>query len=354
MSKKRIYIFFLIFSNLIFAQNNGSLVFEKAYSKLTEMLRSPKRINFENAVYEVENAFLGDSLDEFEFSKSIRYLTEKVGLVATLFDTNFIYDDSDRYDVLRHASLFKVMTDSFPLIVVGNDTVSNLPFKYDFEDPFGVYNYEKTFVSNMLKTKKGNCRSMTYLYKIIAERLGVKAHLSLAPLHIYIKNKTEKIGMYNTELTSGNFPTDAWIMSSGYVQLKAIQNQLYMDTLSLQESVALCLFDLAKGYERKIGYSNIEFILKCCNSVLMVYPNFANALLLKSDMLLRKNFKNKTSLKIEGVDMVNELVDPEYILVIKKLFDLGYRKMPKSMYPKWLIEAYNFDNKELLKVYEKE
>jgi hypothetical protein len=58
---------------------------------------------------------------------------------------------------------------------------------------------------------------MPYLYKILAEELGVDANLALAPNHVYIKHRIKAVGWYNTELTSGIFPEDGWLMASSEV-----------------------------------------------------------------------------------------------------------------------------------------
>lgn len=55
-------------------------------------------------------------------------------------------------------------------------------------------------------------------------------------------------------------------MASGYVHLDAIRNGLYMDTLSTKQSIAYCLLDLAQGYQRKVGYENPDFVIRCCNT----------------------------------------------------------------------------------------
>ena len=65
------------------------------------------------------------------------------------------------------------------------------------------------------------------------DELGEKCWLALAPNHMYIKAKTQHIGWYNIELTTGDFPTDAWLMASGYIHLDAVRNGIYTDTLSL-------------------------------------------------------------------------------------------------------------------------
>lgn len=119
------------------------------------------------------------------------------------------------------------------------------------------------FVTKLLKKWKGNCHSLPYLYKILTDEFNVPCHLAFAPNHIYIKLFSEKSGWYNTELTSGTFPIDAWIIALGHVTIDAIRNTLYMDTLSNKQAVANCLVDLAQGYLHKYDKDNPEFVIKC-------------------------------------------------------------------------------------------
>lgn len=71
---------------------------------------------------------------------------------------------------------------------------------------------------------------------------------SCAKPHVYQKQKCEG---FNTELTSGDFPIDAWLTTTGYISSQAIQNGLYCDTLSNQQSIAVCVLDLAKPMKKK-------------------------------------------------------------------------------------------------------
>ena len=87
---------------------------------------------------------------------------------------------------------------------------------------------------------------MPLLYKLIMDKLGEKCWLSLAPNHMYIKAWNKRAGWYNIELTCADFPTDAWLTASGYIHLDAIRNGIYMDTLSVQQSIALCLTDIVR------------------------------------------------------------------------------------------------------------
>jgi hypothetical protein len=49
-------------------------------------------------------------------------------------------------------------------------------------------------------------------------------------------------------LTNGTFPRDGWIISSLSITTGAIKSDTYMEPLTLKESVALTLLDLALGY----------------------------------------------------------------------------------------------------------
>jgi hypothetical protein len=119
-------------------------------------------------------------------------------------------------------------------------------------------------------------------------------------------------------------------MASGYIHLDALKNGIYMDTLSLKQSVTLCLVDLAQGYQAKFGIQDGSFILQCCETALKYFPNYINALLLKAETL--------TALYRQSLALSNE--NKELFAQMNELYthihQLGYRKMPQSMYLNWL------------------
>jgi len=197
------------------------------------------------------------------------------------------------------------------------------------------------FVTKLLRTHKGNCHSLPFLYKILAEELNVKAYLAFAPNHIYLRNFCKKIGWYNTELTNAMFPTEAWVMSSGYISTESIVSGIYMDSLSLTESIVVCMNDLAKGYQRKFPKNDISFILKCCDLGLRYYPNYAELLLLKAETHKQAYFNtiNKYGLNAptdaKHKNYVNfnlQEMDKTYALLHK----LHYREIPDKMYFEWM------------------
>jgi hypothetical protein len=313
--------------------------YNAAYEELKGMLEGTAPYSFKRAVFITENAYLDNSLNYDAFNNIINVYSRLSKKIAE--DWSLTYNEEDKAAVAKNAAIYYVMRDSIPVLGAAGDTTFTIPFRYDFEDIWGDKDWTKMFVSKLLVTRTGNCHSLPYLYKILAEEIGAKAYLSLAPHHVYIKNWSKRDGWYNTELTSGYFPIDAWIMASGYIHLSAIQNGIYMDTLSNQQSLALCLLDLAKGYERK--YDDTQFVLQCAELALQYYPHCANALLLKGETL-KKQFEGM--MKQLRAEYPKDLFDmPE----AKALFDemnktylkahqLGYRTMPKEMYLAWLTE----------------
>ena len=335
-----------------------------AFSEIEKMLSDKEKTSFKKAVFLVENVFLDNQLDTAEFNRHIRLL---VSLSKGFSQANPVqYTQKDKANVAVWGSVFKVLTDTVTVLLPNGEKAYHLPFTYDFEDPFGEQDWTKMFVTKLLATKKGNCHSLPYLYKILCEELGVSANLALAPNHIYIKHRSEKTGWYNTELTSAAFPIDAWLMASGYIHLSAIQNGVYMKALTDQESIALCLIDLAEGYKRKTNYEDTDFILKCCDTALQYFPNCINALILKAETLKHILQTSQTEQAAQtGADSNNKhisRIDREKLFAQMQglylhIHDLGYRQMPKEMYLDWLVELKTekdrYLNKNLIDVQKK-
>jgi hypothetical protein len=314
------------------------LDYERAYTMLDRMLQH-NVYDIEAAVYYVENAYYGDSLSFQAFHGNIEFLAS----LGKAYSKNnrLLYPLSDSGSVSKHACIFKILTDSIP-IALGDTVVYHPPFTYNFDDFDGRKDWSNMFVSTLLSSHKGNCHSLPFLYKIIAQQMEAEGYLALAPNHIYVKLYNEQNGWYNVELTSAEFPLDAWLMASGYIHLSAVQNAIYMDTVSDQKCIAMCLLDLAQGYQRKTGVQDGEFILRCCSTALKHFPNYINALLLQSEVyralfnqkLKNNNYKNPQELINADSEAKNLFMEIE--ATARKIHGLGYRKMPEKMYLEWL------------------
>ena len=339
LHKKYIVLFLLtLFGTILQAQTPQSLYYD-VFSLIESMLSEKDSLDFKKAVFLTENAYFENNLDEDFFNAFVQFNTSICrGIMAS---GNLIYPESDREKANAQCAVFVFMTDSIP-VETENGVVIHTPFAYNFDDFAGQKEWSNMFVSTLMKTKKGNCHSMPFLYKMIMDELGQGCYLSLAPNHIYIKANNKRAGWYNIELTCGDFPTDAWLVSSGFIHLDALRNGIYMDTLSQKQSVALCLVDLAHGYHSKFGTGDGSFILKCCDTALSYFPNYINALLLKSEImtyLYKRSDENK-----ELLSQMNEL--------FSHIHQLGYRKMPENMYMNWLnsmgLQTVNYRMKSLL------
>lgn len=334
---------FLCFLFVFEKVNSQKEHFENAYTAIQNMLEDKTTPSFKKAVYLVENSYHSDTLNEKIFNQYIKESGQIINLwVSNNFLTNYHLEDSINFK--KNAGIFQLMTDT---IFLSNGMPLSTPFEYDFDDFFGEQDITKHFVSKLILTHKGNCHSMPYLYKILAEEVGAKSYLSFAPNHLYIKNRSKdpKIGTYNTELTSKCFPVDAWVMTSGYVSIEQIVSGIYMDTLSLKQSIAINLIDLAQVYKRA-DTTYHKFVLKCCNLALEYYPNFANGLLLKAETLkaefekIMQNMGAKYPSELFMYPETKALFD-EMESTYAQLVELGYRNVSKKTYLKWLEELAN-------------
>jgi len=341
MKKSTAILLLILFSKFCANAQNQDRLFEQSYTLLNNMLINENSYSFKKAVFSVENAYLEGKLDTININRQIHFLTS---LSNSLIKDRFLaYLEKDKPTVNKWASVYQIMCDTIP-INYDDKLYKYSPFGYDFNDVFGHKTRENLFVSKLLETHKGNCHSLPYLYKILCEELGTTANLALAPNHIYIKHNSIKDGWYNTELTSGIFPIDAWIMASGYVHLDAVSNGVYMKALNNRESIALVLIDLADNYNAKFPNNDGTFVLKCCETAITAYPNFAEALILRAETHLKQIEKEQDKTKH---DLKFKELEKEYA----HIHEIGYRNMPENMYLDWLIslktERNKYENKAL-------
>ncbi len=350
-------LFIWLISGTVKAQSNQ--FYNDAYQTIDNMVNDKQKYSFKDAVFSVENAYFQGKLDTVRLNNQVRFLTRFAK--AIIANRELTYKQSDKDKVSKYAAVYSIMCQSLP-VAVKDTVVQYKPFHYDFKDVFGHNDITNLFVSKLLMTKEGNCNSMPYLYKILAEELGVDANLALAPNHVYIKHQIKSDSWYNTELTSGIFPQDSWLMASGYIHLDAIKNGVFMKALNNKETLALCLFDLAQAYNRNFPGNDGDFVLKAVNKAIEIYPNFAKALILRAETHKAQFAKlmdqqNLSSTHPENIKKAQqdpkakelmELMTKEYT----HIYELGYRQMPEEMYLDWLVslktEREKYENKKLL------
>lgn len=340
-------------------QINPEIYYVDAFNDLKKMLEDKQSLSFKKAVFITENAYFEDKLDYTKFCNyisSLSTIAKKWTIYNKLKDYKFI----DSTNTALNAAIFYTLTDT---VFDKNKLIVNTPYRYDFNDCFAKENWTNMFVTKLMLTHKGNCHSLPFLYKIVAEELNVKVWLSYTPNHIYLRNRCKKTGWYNTEMTNAMFPTEAWVMTSGYVSVNSIVSGIYMDTLGLKQSVAVCVNDLAKGYQRKFKNADLQFVLNCCELGLNYYPNFAELLLLKAETLknVYENDISKYGLNAPQSELHSEKIkqtlnemEQTYALLAK----LDYRELPEQMYFEWMKSLKDnkekYENKEIIDTFKTE
>jgi hypothetical protein len=262
--------------------------------------------------------------------------------------------ESVNNDLAKKWMLHRFMSDTLRLKDdKGKVTFTHMPYEYDFDDPFGKTDYTKLFVTKLMRTRKGQCRSMPLLYLILAEELGVKAWLSYSPSHSYVKLQDDKKAWYNLELTNGNYSAESWILGSSFIKSEALKNELYMDTLSKKELIAATLHELGKGYAQKFGYD--KFVLQNAETTLKYHKNNVFAMQMKADwatmrfkyVLHQLNYPPKNQIHL--YPKANQILQDMYS-IYGYIDQTGYEDMPEDMYTAWLKSFNNVKGKQPIQI----
>lgn len=168
------------------------------------------------------------------------------------------------------------------------------PYHYDFDDPSGTIVSHK-LLPNYLASKKGNCVSMPLLFIVLGQRLGIDVTASTAPKHVLVKYTDSDTGQtYNLETTSGANPArDVWYQQTMHVTDQALENRIYLQKLTKQESLAVMATVLAESYYEKQDYEKAMMI---SDVVLKHNSNAVDTMLMKGSLfykLLAKHYLNK-------------------------------------------------------------
>ena len=307
--------------------------YNQAYNEIVKMLDGTIPMDFKRAVFLTENAYLKGTLNYDQFCSKLNDIELKLK------------------DIIRQKRIETFKTaGNYAIYEYMTKPSSANDFKicsYDFSDFYGEENWENQFVTKLMKTKKGNCHSLPYLYKILAEEMNTEAFLAVAPNHFYIKHLDEKDKWVNVELTNGNFSTDAWMISSTGMSAEAIQNGIYMEALDLKQSVAYCLTELSQGYEKKYGYD--DFVVLCCNTTLEYFPKSIHTMMFKHNALMTIGKKELRALNGQQPTPEMEQRFVEFKRNEALIESLGYREMAADKYEEWLRTIETEKQKRLAK-----
>jgi regulator of sirC expression with transglutaminase-like and TPR domain len=122
------------------------------------------------------------------------------------------------------------------------------PFSYDFTDAQGR-NLSIKLLANYLRTRKGNCVSMPFLYIALAQKLGLTVVAATTPEHMLVKLRDDVGVWHNIDTTSGGWPRrDESYHRDARMTPEAIANRIYLRPLSKRQTVAVMASVLAEHH----------------------------------------------------------------------------------------------------------
>ena len=146
--------------------------YNKAYLELRDMLTGKQEKSMKRAVFLVEWAYERGNLNYEEYSNQIDQYVRSL--------QNFVKEKNvSQYKTAGNFALFEFFTKA-------NKMNGYKSYTYDFEDFNGAKDWSKTFVTKLMRTHTGQCRSLPLFYKILSDELGTLSYLAFAPNHLYI------------------------------------------------------------------------------------------------------------------------------------------------------------------------
>lgn len=355
--------------------DSTKIYFQQSFTELKNMLEGKQPISFERAVFITENPFRNNQFDFNDFQNSIdahTYLIEqianannksasidfsvKIDHKAQKFDINTLnFTEKEKKDMYRKTlhnwAIYTYLNDTTYLYGVGN-----LPFTYQFNDPFGMNDWKNSQVSNLLfsSEKKGNCFALVSLFKILSDRLNSEAYICTAPQHIYIQHQDHKGDYYNVELATRTHPGDGSIQTLTYTFYDGIVSGISLRRLKEEkQNIALCLVNLGKSYEHKFKTKDDDYILQCAELALKYDSLNLNAMLLKEQVLEARVVQYSSKKNITDINKLR--TDANIASTFKKLetqivhlYELGYYQMPLYMQEMILSALKREDNKPII------
>lgn len=311
----------------------------KAKTLLDNMLSGKTPLSLKDAFYILENAYGNTHLSYTEYNSILKKSAQ--------FIQQWLkeHGHSTTDNTALHFGIQSFMRDTLTVSKLihepyGVSKTMHLPFSYDYIDFRAEEDFRNYFVTKTLATGTGQCNSLPTTYLLLAEQLGVKAYLSYAPLHSFIKFPDNESGIHNYEPTSHFELSDQWYVQHLKIRQEAYKSGVYLDTLNKKQIVAAAIMDLAYGYSRKHGVADGAFIAECVESAIQYFPGkVANV----QGWLLRSTLLTAKLHRILERDGIRDLKDigksPEgkevynQLKAIDQLLDeLGYDELPTNMY----------------------
>ena len=330
-------------------------IYRSTYNQLLKEF-NPDSFSIVKATYLVENAYYNNTLPFDRFANAIN---ARAALVKQILKREHIDPKNNtalNYGIQKLFSQPNNYSNSKT-----KRTITVQPVKYDFKDFKGEKDLSQVFVTKLLTSGTGQCHSMPLLYLCVAEMLGAKANLSLAPEHSFIQIFDNNGKRLSFECTNGNLVSENWLLQSGFINAAALKNKTYLDTLSQRKLFAQCLADLAIGYQKRFGYD--DFLKQIQQKIEQIDSTNLSAKILNANIA---TVTAMNEIKAAGNPKPQDL--PKYpqayqayqqmIESYQQLDNTGFQNIPKETYQTWRKsikkEQQNQKTKELQRQMQRE
>lgn len=314
---------FCLFTLSLYAQSKRPEVcedmnFNQAYHEFIDMLEGKMPLSVKRGVFLIEWAYLDGKPDYDQFCQQIDSVSSSIREFITV-------NHLDQIPTGKNVAIFEYFVRPYPMN-------GNKPFTYDFNDIAAQENFTNYFVTKVMRTHSGQCRSLPMYYKILADEISAEAHITLAPQHLFIRHRHESDPNQwrNVELTTQSLSREIFYIEHFGITDEMIRNKVYMNPLSDRETVAYLLSELALGYMRKYQ-KNDDFVISCSEKSLDYFPQNVFALINRCNAL---NLTLMAYLASNGniFDQRAESLNNRWLECNGTLQQLGYREMNDETY----------------------
>lgn len=302
--------------------------YQTAFDEITAMLDGKAELSVKRSVFLLEWAFLQGQSDYTVYCQQIAKIADELKAFMRLNNLN-------EHPIGGNMALFEFFTNDNPL----NGYKS---YMYDFDDYMGKNDFTKMFVTKLMRTHSGQCRSLPLFYKILANEIGAEAYIAYAPMHSFIRHHNEDGSkLINVELTNHSMPREVFIIERNGVTQRAIETGAYMKPCDDREIIIQLLVELTYSYERL--YSADSFVERCIKTVLRYDPNNLPAWMRVADKLYCDGVAYQQELRRKGLPEDKWSLNnyAQYQVAKKKISDLGYVETSPEMYDAWMKDIQN-------------
>ena len=214
-------------------------------------------------------------------------------------------------------------------------------FSYDFNDPLGRHLPNK-LLANYLRTRKGNCVSMPFLYIALAQKLGLTVGAASSPRHVFVKLRDDHGTWHNIETVSGGWPRrDSLYHQDAAMTPESIASGIYMRPLGKRETVALMAAELFQHHGDP-GSARPDVVIALADVLLQHDPINLDAMLSKGrayyligkDRCVDTSMSSRKTNERERQECI--ALQRENIRWYEKAEKLGWREPPPEEEAKYL------------------